>query len=114
MQRCAVCEIRLPSAPEEECDAEMETCHSVCPRVHMDDYKDGLFFCTGCYLWLLGSYNDILAGRPFDTRAVRFLRLMTIDQAPLLSDWVRGAVRKGGRSPPAPPTSVPRPAVAAL
>ncbi len=80
----------------------------------MEEYKDGLFFCTGCYLWLLGTYNDILSGRPFDTRAVRYLRLMTIDQAPLLTDWVRNAVRKGGRSSPAPTMLAPRPSVAAL
>ncbi len=80
----------------------------------MEDYKDGLFFCTSCYLWLLGTYNDILSGRPFDTRAVRYLRLMTIDQAPLLTDWVRNAVRKGGRSSPAPLAIAPRPSVAAL
>ncbi|HYM38634.1 MAG TPA: hypothetical protein VEY12_00620 [Thermoplasmata archaeon] len=102
MQRCAVCEVRLPTEPEDDCDGEMEVCHRVCPRVHMEEYKDGLFFCTSCYLWLLGTYNDILAGRPFDTRAVRFLRLMTVDQAPLLTDWVRTAVKRGGRSPPLP------------
>ena len=114
MTRCAVCELRLPSQPEDDCDGEMETCHRVCARVHMDEYKDGLFFCTSCYLWLLGTYNDILSGRPFDTRAVRFLRLMTIDQQPLLSDWVRSAVKKGGRSSPAPPRSALRPIVASL
>jgi len=102
VQRCAVCEIRLPSEPEKDCDGEMEVCHRVCARVHMEEYKDGLFFCTSCYLWLLGTYNDIVAGRPFDTRAVRFLRIMTIDQAPLLTDWVRAAVKRGGRSLPAP------------
>lgn len=98
MSRCAVCEIRLPDHPEEECDGEMEGCHRVCTRVHMEEYKDGLFFCTSCYLWLMGTYNDIVAGRPFDTRAVRFLRLMVVDQAPLLTDRVRAAVRKGDRS----------------
>ncbi len=102
MQRCAVCDIRLSSTPEEECDGEMEACHNVCARVHMEEYKDGLFFCTHCYLWLMGAYNDILAGRPFDTTAVRFLRIMTVDQAPLLTSWVRAAVKKGGRSLPAP------------
>lgn len=114
MAQCAVCELRLPSTPEADCDGEMETCHRVCARVHMEEYKDGLFFCTSCYLWLLGSYNDILSGRSFDTRAVRFLRLMTIDQQPLLSDWVRAAVKQGGRSPPAPQRSVLRPTVVSL
>jgi hypothetical protein len=68
----------------------------------MEEYKDGLFFCTSCYLWLLGTYNDILAGRSFDTRAVRFLRIMVLDQGPLLTEWVRTAVKRGGRSSPAP------------
>jgi hypothetical protein len=80
----------------------------------MEEYKDGLFFCTSCYLWLLGTYNDILAGRPFDTRAVRFLRIMTVDQSPLITDWVRAAVKRGGRSPQAPASSPRRPVVAAL
>ena len=113
LQRCAVCEVRLPSEPEKDCDGEMETCHRVCTRVHMEEYKDGLFLCTSCYLWLMGTYNDILAGRPFDTRAVRFLRLMVLDQAPLLSDWVRSAVKRGGRSGPAPRRTSPGPAIAA-
>ena len=102
MPQCAVCEVRLPAEAERDCDGEMESCHRVCARIHMEEYKDGLFFCTSCYLWLLGTYNDILAGRAFDTRAVRFLRIMTVDQEPLVTEWVRAAVKRGGRSPPAP------------
>lgn len=98
MPRCSVCEIRLPTKPEDECDGEMERCHQVCPQLHMDDVKDGLNFCSSCFIWLIGAYNDILAGRPFDPKAVRYLRLMVIDQAPLLTEWVRATARGRARA----------------
>lgn len=91
MPRCSVCEVRLPLEPEQDCDGEMENCRRVCGRLHMEDVKDGLTFCTSCFIWLIGAYNDILAGRPFDPQAVRYLRLMVLDQTPLLSKRVRDA-----------------------
>lgn len=97
MTRCSVCDVQLPAGAEDECDGLMELCKRVCPRLHMEDFKDGLNFCSSCFVWLLGSYNDILAGREFDPHAVRYLRLMVIDQTPLLTDRVRAATRRGAR-----------------
>ena len=76
----------------------MELCKRVCPRLHMEDIKDGLNFCSSCFIWLVGNYNDILAGREFDPQSVRYLRLMVIDQAPLLTERVRTAAKRGARA----------------
>ncbi len=93
MARCSVCDVRLPAEPEEDCDGEPERCHRACPQLHMEDIKDGLMFCSSCFVWLVGAYNDILAGRAFDPRAVRYLRLMVVDQTPLLTERVKAAVK---------------------
>jgi hypothetical protein len=84
MQRCSVCRTTLVAEAAEFCDGEMESCHKVCARLHIGDHRGALFVCTGCYIWLIGAYNDLLTGRPFDGRAVRFLRLMRVDQEPVL------------------------------
>ncbi len=96
--RCSVCEAKLPTEPEEDCDGLMELCKNVCPRLHIEDFRDGLTFCTSCFVWLLGTYNDILAGRDFDPRAVRYLHLMVVDQGPLQTERVKPATKKR-RSP---------------
>ena len=98
---CSVCGRRIPATPEDECDGAMDDCHNVCPRFHIEDFKDGLTLCTSCFLWLMGAYNDILAGRRVNREALRFLRLMVIDQRPLLTDRVTSVLR-GSRLAPRP------------
>lgn len=102
---CSVCGRRIPATPEDECDGAMDDCHNVCPRFHIEDFKDGLTLCTSCFLWLMGAYNDILAGRAVDRPAVRYLRLMVLDQRPLLTDRVRSVLR--GSRLAAPPFARP-------
>ncbi len=84
MKCCSVCRTPLVAEAAEFCDGEMESCHKVCARLHIKDHRGALFVCTGCYIWLIGTYNDIATGRPFDWRAVGFLRLMRVDQDPVM------------------------------
>ncbi len=82
---CSVCEARLRKEPDGECDAKMESCKNICSQLPIDAWKDGLDLCTSCFLWLIANYNDIKAGRQHDRAAVKYLRLMVIDQEPLVA-----------------------------